>query len=200
MYSTSFSSRAVILSSFPGRVLCSWISESRSAETPWYGMGSPLGARPARRPRPRVAWGRTAVSRLARRRKKRTMSVPDTIVVKRDLELRGRRHELGVRRALFGLLPLISLLALVNLFGQRPSRSNASAAKASLVVYAPERVRGGLLYEARFRVTARADVKKAVLVLDAGWLENITVNSIEPQPVSESSADGRLALDLGHLP
>jgi hypothetical protein len=131
--------------------------------------------------------------------KKRTMSVPDTIVVKRDLELAGRRYELGVRRALFGLLPLIALLALVNLFGQRPSRSNASAAAASLAVYAPARVRGGLLYQARFRVTARADLKKAVLVLDSGWLENITVNSIEPQPVSESSADGRLGLDLGHV-
>jgi len=128
------------------------------------------------------------------------MSVPDTIVVKRDLELAGRRHELGVRRALFALLPLLSLLALLNLFGQRPSRSNATAAQASLAVYAPSRVRGGLLYEARFRVTARAELKKAVLVLDSGWLENITVNSIEPQPVSESSADGRLALDLGEIP
>jgi hypothetical protein len=78
--------------------------------------------------------------------KNRTMSVPDTIVVKRDLELAGRRYELGVRRALFGLLPLIALLALVNFFGQRPSRSNASAATASLAVSAPARVRGGLLY------------------------------------------------------
>jgi hypothetical protein len=155
---------------------------------------------PARRPCPRCCRAERLFHAARGGAKKRAMSVPDTIVVKRDLELRGRRHELGVRRALFGLLPLISLLALVNLFGQRPSRSDASAVKASLAVYAPSRVRGGLLYQARFHVTARADVKKAVLVLDAGWLENITVNSIEPQPVSESSADGRLALDLGHLP
>ena len=126
--------------------------------------------------------------------------IPDQIVLKRDRDLEGRAWEIWVRRGLFALLPLLSLLALLSLFGQRPSRSNATAAQASLAVYAPSRVRGGLLYEARFRVTARAELKKAVLVLDSGWLENITVNSIEPQPVSESSADGRLALDLGEIP
>jgi len=126
-------------------------------------------------------------------------SVPDTIVVKRDLELAGRRREIGIRRGLFALLPVLTLLALLNVFGQRPASSTAAAPKASLNLWAPARVRGGLLYEARFDVTARAGIDKAVLVLDPGWLENITVNSIEPQPVSEASANGRLSLDLGHL-
>jgi hypothetical protein len=127
-------------------------------------------------------------------------AIPDEIFVKRDLELAGRRHHLVIRRALFALLPLITLLALLNVFGQRPAGSVAATSKATLDVYAPARVRGGLLYEARFTVTARDDLKKAMLVLDPGWLENITVNSIEPQPVNEASADGRLTLELGHVP
>jgi hypothetical protein len=126
-------------------------------------------------------------------------SVPDTIVVKRDLELAGRSREPGYRRALFALLPVITLLALLNFFGQRPASSTATVAQAALSLSAPARVRGGLLYEARFDVRARAGLDKAILVLDRGWLENITVNSIEPQPVSEGSANGRLTLELGHV-
>ena len=96
------------------------------------------------------------------------------------------------------LLPVITLLALLNLFGQRPASSTATVSKAALNLWAPARVRGGLLYEARFAVTARTGLDKAVLALDRGWLENITVNSIEPQPVSEGSADGRLTSSSAH--
>jgi hypothetical protein len=127
-------------------------------------------------------------------------SIPDTIVVRRDLELAGRRWHLGVRRGLLALLPLIVLLALVNLFGQRPATSHAATSEASLDVFAPARLRGGLLYQARFTIRARRDLQKAILVLDPGWVDNITVNSIEPQPVDEASDDGRLKLDLGHVP
>src|SRR5436309_1972601 len=97
-------------------------------------------------------------------------SVPDTIVVKRDLELQGRRRELGIRRGLFALLPVVTVLALLNVFGQRPASSTATVSKAALDVWAPARVRGGLLYEARFDIRARAGLDKAILVLDRGWL------------------------------
>ena len=39
---------------------------------------------------------------------------------------------------------------LLNFFGQRPSTSAAATAAASLEVYAPKHVRGGLYFEARF--------------------------------------------------
>jgi hypothetical protein len=67
-------------------------------------------------------------------------------------------------------------------------------------VYAADRVRGGVIYEARFTITARQDVKEATLVLDSGWVEGITVNTIEPSPVGEASRDGKLVLTLGHVP
>ena len=117
--------------------------------------------------------GRTSVS--ARESKgtlpdRRSVTVPDQIVLERDLELAGRGRELWIRRALFALLPLVSLLALLNFFGQRPTDTQASTDAATLKLHAPERVRSGLLYQARFTIEARRDVRNAVLVLDSGWL------------------------------
>lgn len=126
--------------------------------------------------------------------------VPSGIVLKRDRDLAGRAWEIWVRRGFFSLLPLVALLGLLNLFGQRPSTWVASSPSAKLKVYAPARVRGGLLYEARFRVTAVSDLKQATLVLGPGWLEGMSVNTIEPSPVNEASDNGRLSLDLGHIP
>jgi len=53
---------------------------------------------------------------------------------------------------------------------------------------------------ARFTIRAREDVAKATLVLDPGWAEAITINTIEPSPIGEGSDNGRLVLELGHIP
>jgi hypothetical protein len=130
----------------------------------------------------------------------RVADVPDTIVLERDRDLAGRRHEIWVRRGLLGVLCAVPLLALLNLFGQRPQTWSAASSEAKLSVYAPARVRGGLIYEARFHVTALHTVHHATLVLDPGWLEGMTMNTLEPSPVSETSVDGSISLDLGHIP
>jgi hypothetical protein len=127
-------------------------------------------------------------------------SAPDLIVLERDRDLRGRDHEIWIRRALFALVCAVPVLALLNVFGQRPVDTAAAAPEAALTLHAPETVRSGLLYEARFRVTAREDIHRATLVLAPGWLESMTTNTIEPSPESETSADGRLSLQLGDLP
>ena len=126
--------------------------------------------------------------------------VPDTIVLKRDRDLEGRGGEIWVRRGLFALVVLVPVLALFNVFGQRPGSHTLVGPAASLKIYAPSHLRGGLLYEARFHITAREELKDATLVLGAGWLEGMTVNTIEPSPVSEASNNGRLSLSLGHIP
>jgi hypothetical protein len=120
--------------------------------------------------------------------------------------LSRRRHRDGagqgearIRRVLLGLVGLVCLAGLLNLFGQRPETSEAAAPAASLKVYAASRVRGGLLYEARFTITARRDVENATLVLEPGWLEGITINTIEPGPIAEGSRDGNLVVELGHV-
>ena len=125
--------------------------------------------------------------------------VPDTIVLKRDRDLDGRLWHIWVRRVLLTLLGVIPLLALFNVFGQRPTTAAAGSPAASLKVYAPTSLRGGLIYMARFTINARQDLKDATLVLDPGWAESITINTIEPSPVGEASRDGKLALELGHI-
>jgi hypothetical protein len=126
--------------------------------------------------------------------------IPDGLVLKRHRDLVGRRHQVWIRRCLLGLVAIVPLLALLNVFGQRPHIETAAAAPAVLEVYATSHLRGGLLVEARFTVTAKRDLKQATLELDRGWMEGITINTIEPSPVSEGSHDGRLVLELGHIP
>jgi len=125
--------------------------------------------------------------------------IPDTIVLKRDRDLIGRGWEIWVRRGLFGLPVLVVLLALANVFGQRPETQVGTSAPASLSLYAPTTVRSGLLWEARFHITANQDLKQAILVLAPGWLEGMQTNTIEPSPISEASDDGRPSFTLGHI-
>jgi hypothetical protein len=124
---------------------------------------------------------------------------PDGIVLRRHRDMDGRDNHPLVRRGLLALVGAILVLGLFNLFGERPSTSRAATPAAVLSVYAPSHVRGGLLYTARFHVTARSDLQKAILVLDSGWFEGMQVNSIVPQPVQEASRDGRVVFDLGHI-
>jgi hypothetical protein len=126
--------------------------------------------------------------------------VPDAIVLKRDRDLEGRLWHIWVRRGILAALCVVPLLALFNVFGQRPVTNTVDAPAASLKVYAPTHLRGGLLYMARFHIKAHEDLKRATLVFDPGWAESITINTIEPSPIGEASRDGRLALELGHIP
>jgi hypothetical protein len=125
--------------------------------------------------------------------------IPDQLVLKIARDREGKRDVIARRFAFSGLL-LVLGLGLFNLFGQRPSTTAAEADAARIEVYAPERVRGGLFYEARFRIDARREVEDATLVLDPGWAEGITINTVEPAPVGEASRDGRLAFELGRIP
>ncbi|MFL5980347.1 MAG: hypothetical protein ACJ74R_01390 [Gaiellaceae bacterium] len=128
------------------------------------------------------------------------MADPPPYLTLRHNRDRVGRYEVPTRRALMSLLALFLVLGLLNVFGQRPKTSEAASSAASLKVYAPTRVRGGIYYEARFTVTAHRDVKDAMLVLNPGWAEGITINTAEPSPVDEASRDGKLVFDLGHVP
>ena len=125
--------------------------------------------------------------------------IPDQLVLKVARDREGRRDVTARRIALAALLVVLAL-GLLNVFGQRPATTAADADAATLEVYAPERVRGGLFYEARFTIEAREEVEEATLVLDSGWAEGITINTVAPGPIGEASRDGRLALELGRIP
>ena len=125
---------------------------------------------------------------------------PDLLSLRRHRDLVGREKRPAVRWILLSLLGLFCLLGLANVFGQRPQTHVAQGAAASLKVYSPERVRSGLIFESRFHIHALQELKDATIVLEPGWLEGMTLNTVEPSPVGEASRDGRLALDLGHIP
>jgi len=128
-------------------------------------------------------------------------AAPDLLTLKRHRELEGLYTTgLVARRVGYVVLAVVVVLGLLNVFGQHPSTSTADTPAATFELYAPSHLRGGLLYMARFRVTAKQDLKKATLVLDTGWAENITINTIEPAPTDETSENGRLSLELGPLP
>ena len=98
------------------------------------------------------------------------------------------------------MLGCVPLLGLFNVFGQRPDTSRVETKNAILSVYSPSRVRGGLLFTTRIHVTAKTDLKKASLILDPGWVEGMQVNSVNPQPLTEGSDNGRIVFGLGHIP
>jgi hypothetical protein len=124
---------------------------------------------------------------------------PQFLTLKRNRD-RAERAELFARRLFFGLVVLVIVAAALNFFGQRPKDSFASATVANLHVFAPTALRGGLYYEGRFTIDAQQGISKAILVLDGGWTEQMQINTIEPAPIGESSRDGRLALEFGHVP
>ena len=125
---------------------------------------------------------------------------PDGIVLRRHRDLAGRGWHPWVRRSLLALVALMALLALADVFGQSPSSARTTSDAATLTISAPHAVRGGLLFQARFTIDTHQALQDATLVLGSGWLDGLTVNTIEPSPVNEASRDGKLALGLGHLP
>jgi hypothetical protein len=125
--------------------------------------------------------------------------VPDQLTLRRNRDAEGAR-DVVIRRGFTGLLAIVTLLGLLNVFGQRPSPSRAATPAADVEVYAPTRVRAGLYYMARFTIEAHSDLRRATLVLDPGWAEGITINTVEPAPVGEANDDGHLVFELGHVP
>jgi hypothetical protein len=126
-------------------------------------------------------------------------AAPDQLTLARHRDLGGGRHRPWIRWALLALVGLFLALGLLNVFGQRPQTESAAAGGVELEVYSPPRLRSGLFFMARFTVRAERELEAATLVLDPGWLEGITLNSLVPSPVGEANRDGKIALDLGHV-
>jgi hypothetical protein len=127
--------------------------------------------------------------------------VPDLLTLKRHRDRDGiARYGIWWRRGILALLALFSLLGLANVFGQRPTTVRAVSPEAVLSLYAPTAIRGGDFMSARFHITAKRDVKQAILKLDPGWAEGMGVNTIEPSPLGQASDNGRLSFTLGHIP
>jgi hypothetical protein len=119
---------------------------------------------------------------------------------KRDLELSGRDHQVWARRACILVALAIPIVALFNVFGQRSMISEARGPEATLTVKAPDRLRGGLIFEGRFEIQAKTRLQRPRLVLGPGWTEGMTVNTMVPQPKAERSAGGVLTYVFDPIP
>jgi hypothetical protein len=125
---------------------------------------------------------------------------PDGITLERNRDLRGLAHTPWLRRALLCLIAVLPLLALLGFFGQKPTTSSAASQAAVLNVTAPSRLRGGLIFQVRVRVVARRQINQLQLAFDRGWWNSMSVNSMVPEPSSETSHNGTVVLSYGNLP
>jgi len=114
-----------------------------------------------------------------------------------------RDHEHPVERwsrwALVAVLVALAAGGLAGLFGQRPTMTEADAAVATLRVQAPSALRGGLVFQGRFQVVARRPIHTPTLVLSASWFENMSFNTIEPEPTRTMNVDHGVALEFPPL-
>jgi hypothetical protein len=126
--------------------------------------------------------------------------IPDLIVLRRHRDLDGWGRFRWARHVVVGLILAFLAAGLLNVFGQYPSTVDLQSPRAKLRLYAPTRVRGGLLMEARFTIYARDELKNVLLRLSPGWSEGVQMNTIEPSPLGQGSRGGDLLFTLGHVP
>jgi hypothetical protein len=128
------------------------------------------------------------------------MSVPEGLTREHHRDLAGRERRPHVRHVLLGMVCAVLLLGLLNIFGQTRNVDVVETEVARFEVSAPTKLRGGLFFEARYKIDAVREIANATIVLDPGWLEDITLNTVAPAPARESSRDGKIALGLGRVP
>jgi hypothetical protein len=120
--------------------------------------------------------------------------MPDQLSLERHRDLQGRNTHPWVRRGILGALGILVIAALAGVFGQRPTTSRAGAPAATLEVQAPARLRGGLIFQARFAVAARRRLEAPTLALSRGWFESMSVNSMVPTPTAQETSGDRVEL------
>jgi hypothetical protein len=109
------------------------------------------------------------------------------------------RTAIWARRSLILFMAALVAAALVGEFGQKADTLRVTAPAATLEVQSPARLRGGLLFQVRFVVEARRAIARPTIVLDRGWLEEMTLNGTAPQPKTWTSSDGTVAMTFEPL-
>ena len=103
------------------------------------------------------------------------------------------------RRIGIGLLTLMCLLGLLNVFGQRTAVTRTDGAAASLMVDSPEHMRGGVIFTTQITVTAHRKLNDAQVRLSGDWFRGMTFNGIAPQANNETASDQGVTFDYGSL-
>jgi hypothetical protein len=123
---------------------------------------------------------------------------PDCISL--DLHRDGSHQiEPGVRWAAMGLLTVLVVAGLANVFGQTHETTTAAGGGVTLAVSAPSALRGGLIFQGRFEVVAARTLRSPTLALERGWFDAITLNTVQPEPDRTVSEDGGIVFTFGEL-
>lgn len=130
---------------------------------------------------------------------RRVASLPETLERGRHVDLHGGRRESWLRRAILLALLGFAAAGLAGVFGQRGEEVQVASAAASLELDAPGALRSGLMYQGRFEIHAARTIEQPTLVLDDGWFDGMTINSVEPAPVVESQRGGHMILVFDRL-
>src|SRR5690348_9591602 len=127
-------------------------------------------------------------------------NLPQGIDLSRHRDFEGKAPGQWLRHGFLLLLTIFVVAALLNVFGAKPQTKEAVATAATLKITAPERVRGGLLYQARLQIHANEAIGAPTLVFDKGWIEETTINTVQPEPAETTSDPKHLKLRYPPLP
>lgn len=127
-------------------------------------------------------------------------ALPDRLDRKQHVDLEGGDLERWLPRAGIVLLAAFLVAGLANVFGQRVQTTSVEGAAADLEVKAPPAVRSGLIYEVQFTVLAHRGLEEPTLVLDDGWFDGFTINTMSPDTKDWTQRDGRQLLSYGAVP
>jgi hypothetical protein len=127
-------------------------------------------------------------------------ALPDQLDRKHHVDLERRDLEWWLTGAGMLLLAVFLGLGLANVFGQRVGTTFVEAAAADLEVKAPSAVRSGLIYEVQFTVTAHTALEEPTLVLDSGWFDGFTINTMSPDTKDWTQRDGSQVLSYDAVP
>jgi hypothetical protein len=123
---------------------------------------------------------------------------PDCISL--DLHRDGsHRIERWVRWTVIGLLTVLVVAGLANVFGQKRETATATGGGATLEVSAPSALRSGLIFQGRFEIVAARTLRAPILVLERGWFDGITLNTVQPEPDRTVSEEGGIAFAFDEL-
>jgi hypothetical protein len=123
-------------------------------------------------------------------------ALPDQLDRKTHVDLRGFDLERYFRAALLLIFVGISAAGLANVFGQHTDVTSVDSPEAKLALDAPRAARGGLIYQAKFRVDAHRDLAKPTLVLAPGWFDGLTINTVQPDAVTWGQRNGLNTIQL----
>ena len=129
----------------------------------------------------------------------RVTELPDHLDRSAHVDLHGRNVEPWFRRVGLLLLLAACILGLANLFGQHTRVLSVDAEAAKLTVETPHAARGGLIYQTIFRIDAHRDLAKPTLVLDPGWFDGLTINTVQPDSVTWGHRNGRNTLTMSPI-